>query len=133
MAKKKDKAKAPKGKRIKVAKVKKKKPRASKKRKRAPKARKGKGQYSNFFPTNRQIDSNQYWQLRAEIAGAESLALGNAAIFEHALDGLHGLLEERVVERLELCARDGGDVVLALRHVLHLVRRQGEQAEALIS
>ena len=67
--KKKDKAKAPKGKRIKVAKVKKKKPRASKKRKRAPK---GKGQYSNFFPTNRQIDSNQYWQLRAEIAGAEA-------------------------------------------------------------
>ena len=67
MAKKKD--KKPKGKRIKVAKVKRKKPKRSKKRKRRTR---GKGQYSDFFPTNRQIDSNQYWQLRAEIAGAEA-------------------------------------------------------------
>ena len=68
MAKKKD--KKPKGKRIKVTKAQK-KSRASKKRK-ARKGRKGRGQYSSFFPTNRQIDSNQYWQLRAEIAGAEA-------------------------------------------------------------
>ena len=54
-----------KGKMIKVAKARKK--RKSKKRKRP-----GRGQYSTFFPTNRQIDSNQYWQLRAEIAGAEA-------------------------------------------------------------
>ena len=40
--------------------------------KKAKKSRRGKGQYSSFFPTNRQIDSNQYWQLRAEIAGAEA-------------------------------------------------------------
>ena len=44
MAKKKEKAKKPKGKRIKVTKARK-KPRASKK-----KGRKGRGQYSNFFP-----------------------------------------------------------------------------------
>lgn len=67
MAKKKEKAKKPKGKRIKVSKARK-KPQRSKKRK----GRKGQGQYSNLFPTNRQIDSNQYWQLRAEIAGAEA-------------------------------------------------------------
>ena len=60
MAKKKTKAK-----KIKVAKARKKG--KSKKRKRPRR-----GQYSNFFPTNRQIDSNQYWQLRAEIAGAEA-------------------------------------------------------------
>lgn len=59
------KGKKPKGKKIKVTKARK-KPKASKKRKR------GRGQYSNFFPTNRTIDSNQYWQLRAEIAGAEA-------------------------------------------------------------
>ena len=64
MAKKKE--KKPKGKRIKVSRARK-KPKASKK-----KGRKGQGQYSSFFPTNRQIDSNQYWQLRAEIAGAEA-------------------------------------------------------------
>ena len=64
MAKKKTKAK-----KIKVAKARKKPiPKGkSKKRKRAQR-----GKYSNFFPTNRQIDSNQYWQLRAEIAGAEA-------------------------------------------------------------
>lgn len=72
MAKKKDKAKTTKGKRIKVAKVKRKKPRQSKKKKRRTRGRRGQGQYSDFFPTNRQIDSNQYWQLRAEIAGAEA-------------------------------------------------------------
>jgi hypothetical protein len=60
MAKKKTKAK-----KITVAKARKKG--KSKKRKRPRR-----GQYSNFFPTNRQIDSNQYWQLRAEIAGAEA-------------------------------------------------------------
>jgi len=58
-----------------------KKPKKSKKARKAKKAKKGKkgkgqgqgqGQYSSAFPTNRQIDSNQYWQLRAEIAGAES-------------------------------------------------------------
>eukprot|EP01043_Picozoa_sp_COSAG02_P073841 COSAG02_NODE_14530_length_1261_cov_58.245267_2_plen_265_part_00 len=67
MAKKKE--KKPKGKRIKVGRARK-KPKASKKKGR--KGRKGQGQYSNLFPTNRQIDSNQYWQLRAEIAGAEA-------------------------------------------------------------
>ena len=49
-----------------------KKPKKSKKARKAKKAKKGKkgkGQYSSAFPTNRQIDSNQYWQLRAEIAG----------------------------------------------------------------
>ena len=63
-------------KRITVVKQKKpkrpKKPKKSKKSKKAKKSRRGKGQYSSFFPTNRQIDSNQYWQLRAEIAGAEA-------------------------------------------------------------
>ena len=54
-----------------------KKPKKSKKARKAKKAKKGKkgkgqGQYSSAFPTNRQVDSNQYWQLRAEIAGAES-------------------------------------------------------------
>ena len=49
-----------------------KKPKKSKKARKARKAKKGKGQFGNAFPTNRQIDSNQYWQLRAEIAGAES-------------------------------------------------------------
>ena len=63
-------AKKTKGKTIKVTKAKgRKKPKQSKKRKRG---RKGRGHYSNFFPTNRTIDSNQYWQLRAEIAGAEA-------------------------------------------------------------
>ena len=74
MAKKKDKAKKPKGKRIKVSRARK-KPRASKKKGR--KGRKGQGQYSNLFPTNRQVDSNQYWQLRAEIAGAEARVRSN--------------------------------------------------------
>ena len=32
----------------------------------------GTGVFGSHFPTNRTIDSNQYWQLRAEIAGAES-------------------------------------------------------------
>ena len=63
-------------KKIKVVKQKRpKKPKKSKKARKAKKAKKGKkgkGQYSSAFPTNRQIDSNQYWQLRAEIAGAES-------------------------------------------------------------
>ena len=56
-----------------------KKPKKSKKARKAKKAKKGKkgkgkgqGQYSSAFPANRQIDSNQYWQLRAEIAGAEA-------------------------------------------------------------
>jgi len=40
--------------------------------KRRRRGKKGKGQYSDNFPTNRQVDSNQYWQLRAEIAGAEA-------------------------------------------------------------
>ena len=58
-----------------VKQKKQKRPKKSKKAKKARKARrgqKGKGQFGNFFPTNRQIDSNQYWQLRAEIAGAEA-------------------------------------------------------------
>ena len=61
-----------KGTRIKVSKQR--RPRRSRKasKKKKPKRRKGQGQYSNFFPTNRTIDSNQYWQLRAEIAGAEA-------------------------------------------------------------
>jgi len=40
--------------------------------KRRRRGKKGKGQYSDNFPSNRQVDSNQYWQLRAEIAGAEA-------------------------------------------------------------
>eukprot|EP01045_Picozoa_sp_COSAG04_P037681 COSAG04_NODE_9741_length_835_cov_6.707880_1_plen_70_part_10 len=31
----------------------------------------GTGVFGSHFPTNRTIDSNQYWQLRAEIAGTE--------------------------------------------------------------
>ena len=38
---------------------------------------KGAGIFSNQFPTNRVIDSNQYWQLRAEIAGAEGRVAAN--------------------------------------------------------
>ena len=49
-----------------------KKPKRAKKSKKSGARSQGKGQYSSFFPTNRQIDSNQYWQLRAEIAGAEA-------------------------------------------------------------
>ena len=62
----------------KITVVKQKRPKKPKKSKKARKARKakkgkkGKGQFGNAFPTNRQIDSNQYWQLRAEIAGAEA-------------------------------------------------------------
>ena len=64
---------AKKNKKITVARQKRpKKPKKSKKARKARKAKKGKGQFGNAFPTNRQIDSNQYWQLRAEIAGAES-------------------------------------------------------------
>ena len=64
---------AKKNKKITVARQKRpKKPKKSKKAKKVKKGKKGKGQYSSAFPTNRQIDSNQYWQLRAEIAGAES-------------------------------------------------------------
>ena len=64
---------AKKNKKITVARQKRpKKPKKSKKAKKVKKGKKGKGQFGNAFPTNRQIDSNQYWQLRAEIAGAES-------------------------------------------------------------
>ena len=48
------------------------KPKKTAARRKPRKTRKGKAHYSSFFPTNRQIDSNQYWQLRAEIAGAEA-------------------------------------------------------------
>ena len=61
-----------KGKRIKVTRQR--RPRRSRKssKKKKPRRRRGQGQYSTYFPTNRTIDSNQYWQLRAEIAGAEA-------------------------------------------------------------
>ena len=49
--------------------------RARKKRKTKAKRRRGVGVFGNQFPTNRQVDSNQYWQLRAEIAGAEGRVL----------------------------------------------------------
>ena len=66
-------AKKTKGKTIKVTKAKgRKKPRPKAQSKKRKRGRKARGQYSNFFPTNRTIDSNQYWQLRAEIAGAEA-------------------------------------------------------------
>ena len=48
-----------------------KKPTKPKKRVRKKKQTKGAGIFGNHFPTNRTVDSNQYWQLRAEIAGAE--------------------------------------------------------------
>eukprot|EP01045_Picozoa_sp_COSAG04_P007198 COSAG04_NODE_370_length_15729_cov_5.743506_11_plen_326_part_00 len=43
-------------------------------KRRAPRKKAGTGVFGSHFPTNRVIDSNQYWQLRAEIAGAESRA-----------------------------------------------------------
>jgi hypothetical protein len=49
--------------------------RPRKKRKTKGKRRRGAGVFGNQFPTNRVIDSNQYWQLRAEIAGAEGRVL----------------------------------------------------------
>ena len=48
----------------------KKKPR--KKRPTTKRRRKGAGQYKTGVPANRMMESNQYWQLRAEIAGGES-------------------------------------------------------------
>ena len=62
-------SKKPKGKRIKVAKA---RVKGRSKKRRSKIRKRGGGQYSNLFPTNRQVDSNQYWQLRAEIAGAEA-------------------------------------------------------------
>ena len=70
MAERKDKpkkAKKQRGKRVKVVRR-----RRAKSKSKSKSKSKGKGQYSSIFPTNRQIDSNQYWQLRAEIAGAEA-------------------------------------------------------------
>ncbi len=65
-------------KQIKVVKPKRRrKPKKTAARRKPRKTRKGKAHYSSFFPTNRQIDSNQYWQLRAEIAGAEARVLSS--------------------------------------------------------
>ena len=97
MAKKKD--KKPKGKRIRVAKVKRKK-NQSKKKKRRTRGRRAKGQYSNFFPTNRQVDSNQYWQLRAEIAGAEARVKASLRDRQDEESKAEKRAEEKV-ERLE--------------------------------
>lgn len=69
MAKKKDRAKAPKGKRIKVSKARKKPQRSRASKKKGRKGRKGQGQYSSFFPTNRQIDSNQSHRFRERAGG----------------------------------------------------------------
>eukprot|EP01045_Picozoa_sp_COSAG04_P009283 COSAG04_NODE_533_length_12959_cov_8.218497_13_plen_203_part_00 len=46
--------------------------RARKRPARKRKAPAGTGVFGSHFPTNRTIDSNQYWQLRAEIAGTEA-------------------------------------------------------------
>ena len=54
-----------------------KKPTKRKKRVRKTKQNKGTGIFGNHFPTNRTVDSNQYWQLRAEMAGAEGRVLAN--------------------------------------------------------
>ena len=53
------------------------KPTKPKKRARKKKQTKGTGIFGNHFPTNRTVDSNQYWQLRAEMAGAEGRVLAN--------------------------------------------------------
>ena len=46
--------------------------RARKRPARKRRAPAGTGVFGSHFPTNRTIDSNQYWQLRAEIAGTEA-------------------------------------------------------------
>ena len=47
----------------------------------------GTGVFGSHFPTNRTIDSNQYWQLRAEIAGAESrVVVGKKVVLAHLRD-----------------------------------------------
>ena len=61
---------------IKVANAKRRKKGARKKpRKKRPhtkRRRRGAGEYKTGVPANRMMESNQYWQLRAEIAGGES-------------------------------------------------------------
>ncbi len=88
-----------------------KKSKKSKKGKKAKKSRRGKAQYSSFFPTNRQIDSNQYWQLRAEIAGAE------ARVATRLKDRMEDEKKsEKKVEKLEKEVRHFTTVTPADRH-----------------
>ena len=63
-------------------------------RKTKAKKRKGAGIFGNQFPTNRVIDSNQYWQLRAEIAGAESRVLANLKDRQADYDRKEGNIEK---------------------------------------
>ena len=68
--------------------------RPRKKRKTKGKRRRGAGVFGNQFPTNRVIDSNQYWQLRAEIAGAESRVLANLKDRQADYDRKEGNIEK---------------------------------------
>ena len=71
-----------------------KRPRKKRKTKGKRRKVKGAGIFSNQFPTNRVIDSNQYWQLRAEIAGAEGRVLANLKDRQADYDRKEGNIEK---------------------------------------
>jgi len=71
-----------------------KRPRKKRKTKGKRRKVKGAGVFGNQFPTNRVIDSNQYWQLRAEIAGAEGRVLANLKDRQADYDRKEGNIEK---------------------------------------